>query len=82
MGENIERNNGGQDTFLIKAPKSLLRICAYKRGGPSPPSHSWCLLPNCKQICQMLSLICWILSTEFLKGLSAGSSVLEKSSSR
>jgi hypothetical protein len=36
MGENNERNNGGQDTFLFKALRSLLRVCAYKEGRPIP----------------------------------------------
>jgi hypothetical protein len=34
MGENGERNNGDQDSFLFKA-QSLLRVCAYKGGEPS-----------------------------------------------
>ena len=36
MEGNGERNNGGQDMFLFKAPQSVLRVCAYKGGRPIP----------------------------------------------
>jgi hypothetical protein len=36
MGENEERNNGGQDMFLFKAPKVYSDSVLKKGGGPSP----------------------------------------------
>jgi hypothetical protein len=74
MGENDERNNGGQDMILFKAPK-FTKSVLIKRGGPSPANPFSVPVASLKAICLMLSL-------EYLKGLSASSSVLEKSSSR
>ena len=35
MGENDEGNNGGQDSFLFKAPEVYLESVLIKRVGPS-----------------------------------------------
>jgi hypothetical protein len=44
MEGNSERNNGGQDMFLFKAP-SLLRVCAYGRPIPCQSIIGACCQP-------------------------------------
>ena len=88
MEGNGERNNGGQDIFLSKA-LSLLIICAYINR--KPISHRSILdayrqpvgnLSESTVLASRCKLLDCLQSLEYLKGLSAGSSVLEKSSSR
>ena len=72
MGENDQRNNGDQDMFLFKAPRSVLRVRAYKEGKPIP--HQPILGAWSQPVGDLQGV-----SPECLKDLSAGSRVLEKS---
>ena len=54
MEGNSERNNGGQDMFLFKAP-SLLRVCAYKGGRPIP--HQSILDACCQPVGDLLDAV-------------------------
>ena len=82
MEGNGERNNGGQDIFLFKAP-SLLKIHAYINRSILDACHqSVGDLSERTVLASRCKLLDCLQSLEYLKGLSAGSSVLEKSSSR
>ena len=87
MGENGERIMETKTYFLIKA-QSLVRVCAYKGGEGRPIPHQ-SILDACHQpvgnlldrtgLASRCKLLDCLLSLEYLKNLSAGSSVLEKS---